>query len=88
MSSRRRSKLEVKIDILEAIKDGIQKPTKIMYKANMSWKPLTEILNNFVEGGLVNVIETPTGDRRTSKIYELTDDGHKALMHWYRMPKI
>ena len=43
----RRTRLEVMIDILDAVKVPV-KPTYLMYKTNMSWKSLTMFVNNLV----------------------------------------
>jgi len=52
-SSRRRSKLEIYIDILKIIERGVNKPTRVMFAANISWKPLNEILTNLERQGLI-----------------------------------
>ena len=43
---RRRSKLEVYLDVLWTIKNGTRKPTRIMYESNLSWKPLQRTLDS------------------------------------------
>ena len=43
--SYRRSKLEIYLDVLSSIHEGISKPTRIMYSANLSWKALNKILD-------------------------------------------
>jgi predicted transcriptional regulator len=42
----RRSKLEIYVDILQEIMNGTVIPTRIMYAANLSWKPLQETLKS------------------------------------------
>ncbi len=42
--SNRRSKLEITLDVLKAVRDGVDKPTRIMYVANMSWNPTQDML--------------------------------------------
>ncbi|MBC8498327.1 hypothetical protein ISS40_03095 [Candidatus Bathyarchaeota archaeon] len=44
----RRSKLEVYLDVLWAIKSGVNKPTRIMYESNLSWKPLQRTLDSLM----------------------------------------
>ncbi|MHA2069350.1 MAG: winged helix-turn-helix domain-containing protein, partial [Candidatus Thorarchaeota archaeon] len=51
--SKRRSKLEIILTILSAVKQGVDKPTRIMYAANMSWKPVQRMLTHLVEQGLL-----------------------------------
>jgi len=55
LSSRsiRRSKLQIFEDILRVIDSGEYKPTRIMYKSNLSWKPLNRILDRMVNLGLI-----------------------------------
>ncbi len=71
----RRSKLEIYLDVLKAIGAGSQKPTHIMYKANLSWVVLRGCLQNLKEQGLVT--ESSVDDGRT--IYNLTNKGFELL---------
>ncbi|MEM2939518.1 MAG: winged helix-turn-helix domain-containing protein [Candidatus Bathyarchaeia archaeon] len=72
--SRRRSKLEIYIDVLRIIKRGVNKPTRVMYAANISWKPLIEILANLERQGLV---ERKTV--RNSTLVFITEKGKRVL---------
>ncbi len=76
--SKRRSRLEITLTILSTILDGVEKPTRIMYAANMSWKPVKRILSHLVEQGLlVQVFNT---ESRQSRIrYQITEKGKKVL---------
>lgn len=71
----RRSKLEIYLDVLKAIGAGSEKPTHIMYKANLSWVVLRGCLQNLKEQGLVT--ETSVDDGRT--VYHLTNKGFELL---------
>ena len=51
--SPRRSQLEIRLNILSIVRSGVDKPTRIMYAANMSWKPVQRILSYLVEQGLL-----------------------------------
>ena len=55
LSSRsiRRSKLQIFEDILRAIESGEYKPTRIMYKSNLSWNSLNKILNSMIDLDLI-----------------------------------
>ena len=78
----RRSKLQIYLDVLSVIKDGTQKPTNIMYEANLSWRPLKRVLENMVSQGLVEEISTGEDgkrDRRTTRRYELTTKGDNVI---------
>ena len=65
----RRSKLEILIDVLNAIKNGTEKPTRIMYKANLSWRLLNSTLSTLESQDLVEELDTSdSGDKRTPKV--------------------
>jgi predicted transcriptional regulator len=76
--SPRRSKLEIQLSILSAIQDGVDKPTRIMYAANMSWKPVQEILSRLVEQGLIRIM-TDTESEQSRKRYVISEKGSKVL---------
>ena len=79
--SKRRSRLEIILTILEAIRDGVDKPTRIMYAANMSWEPVQRILSRLVEQGLV--LELPnTRSRQSKKRYQITEKGEKIIEYF------
>ena len=89
--TRRRSKIEIFIDVLEVIKDGVSKPTRIMYGTNLSWQPLMRVLRSMVDQGLVKEIDsdhnrTPSlerkRDRRTTKLYEITMKGEEVVKYF------
>jgi predicted transcriptional regulator len=74
----RRSQFEIYIDILKAVAEGKQKPTHIMYRANLTWKRLKKYMNFLVVHDLL--IEEK--DRGT-KILSLTSSGKDIV--WYHM---
>ncbi|MFB0558645.1 MAG: winged helix-turn-helix domain-containing protein [Candidatus Bathyarchaeia archaeon] len=82
----RRSKLEIYLEVLQIIKSGTSKPTRIMYQANISWQPLMRVLGSMISQGLVNEIDTTSmgrrRDKRTSKIYEITMKGEQVLRYF------
>ena len=54
----KRSRLEVYFDVLKAIGEGVDKPTRIMYKANLSWNTLEDALATLVNREFVqNALE-------------------------------
>ena len=76
--SPRRSKLEIRLKILAAVKQGVDKPTRIMYSANMSWKPVQRILSHLVaQGLLLEVLNTES--RQSKRRYQITEKGEKIL---------
>jgi len=73
----KRSRLQIYLNILKTIKMGTDKPTNIMYKCNLSWMPLKEIMNSLLEQDLIRVREI--GNRR---IYEITEKGRDVLRYF------
>ena len=76
--STRRSKLEIQLDVLKAVRAGVDKPTRIMYAANMSWDPVSKILDSLVDRGFVSVINT-NGGNRPKRRYEITEKGVSVI---------
>lgn len=74
LSAPRRSRMEVKIDILQAIADGSGRPTHIMYRSNLSWAVMRGVIKNLEQQGLV--VSNDVEGRRS---YVLTDKGLKVL---------
>ena len=70
----RRSELEIKMDVLQVVSQGIDRPTQIMYKANLSWLALQENLKSLVKRSFLR--EENLGTRRR---YELTQSGYEVL---------
>lgn len=73
----RRSQLEIRMDMLKAVKEGAEKPTQIMYKANLSWVALQSHLKSLIEKGLLQWAADGTRKR-----YELTTKG-ATIMYSY-----
>jgi predicted transcriptional regulator len=83
--TRRRSKLEIYLDVLWTIKSGTTKPTRIMYGANLSWKPLQRILQSMKEQELIVEIDEKDGrDKRTNTRYEITQKGENVIQYFNR----
>jgi len=72
--SKKRSRLEIYLEVLKVIRAGYSKPTNIMYKSNLSWITLQEILGSLVEKGLVAVVE-----KNERKLYVITAKGKSVL---------
>ena len=80
---RRRSRLEVYLDVMWTIKNGTRKPTRIMYGANLSWKPLQRVLDNLIKQELISdKVPFDLRDKRTSVCYELTQKGENVLQYF------
>ena len=76
----KRNRTEIYIDVLKAIKDGLEKPTRIMYRSNLSWRPLKNILDELVTLGLVErkTIKPRNGSRERA-IYTIIEKGTRIL---------
>lgn len=72
--NKRRSRLEIYIDVLRAINRGINKPTNIMFATNLSWKTLKEILKYLERRG---IIERKVIKKR--KLFFITEKGKHVL---------
>jgi len=83
--SSRRSRLEITLIALSAIRDGTDKPTRIMYAANLSWRPTQRMLSNLVEQGL---IEVTSGSGKSKKRYVITEKGVNVLDYFEKANEI
>lgn len=74
---RKRSKMELYLDVLRAISRGVDKPTNIMYKCNLSWANSREILNSLAEQGLITI-----NKNENRRIYRITERGREVLEYF------
>ena len=81
--SEKRSRMRLCLDVLRVISRGVTKPTNIMYKSNLSWVPLMEILTSLTEKGL---IESETIGKR--KRYRITKKGLNALEYFKKIEEL
>jgi len=68
------------VDILKVMAEGNSKPTRIMYKANLSWTKLEECLGFLGERGLIKSVIEDQGVR-----YKVTERGMEALDYFGKM---
>jgi predicted transcriptional regulator len=80
--SGRRSRFEIYVDVLTEIMSGSQKPTKIMYGANLSYKPLKDILQSLLDQGLIEEEGGKIKDKRTKVKYVLTQKGLNVVRYY------
>jgi predicted transcriptional regulator len=66
--------MEMMVHVLDALRKGADKPTRVMYKSNLSWSACQTFLSHLVERGFVKVVSD--GPR---KRYELTPSGAEVL---------
>jgi len=76
---RKRSRLEIVLSILNVIDSGDGLPTHIMYKTNLSWKPLKEFLEFLLKEGL---IEKYINEYYNSWNYTITEKGISSLKYF------
>ena len=76
--STRRSKLDIQLEVLKAVREGVDKPTRIMYATNMSWNPVRKILDSLVNGEFLSVISNTDGNR-SKRRYEITEKGVSVI---------
>jgi len=76
----RRSQIEIRMDMLAAVKQGAEKPTQIMYRANLSWIALQTHLTQLLERGLLRW--AADGNR---KKYELTVKGANVVYAYVKI---
>ena len=79
--TKRRAKLEIMLSVLRAVQKGVDKPTRIMYAANMSWNPTQEVLKKLVEEGYLSVFDEPS-DQRAKRRYFITEKGLSVLRYF------
>ena len=63
-------------NVLETVDMGVDKPTNIMYKCNLSWVPMQEILALLIGKSLIREVES--GSKKT---YEITERGRDLLRY-------
>jgi predicted transcriptional regulator len=74
----RRSKLHISIEVLTAISRGEQKPTRIMYVCNLSWRSAKETLESLVARGYVDEID----EDKKRRLYSVTAKGRDAVGYY------
>jgi predicted transcriptional regulator len=67
--------------VLESVRAGEDKPTRIMYDANLSWEPTRRILSSLVDQEFLSEIHG-SGDRRSYTRYVITEKGLNVLEYF------
>ena len=75
--NKKRSQLEIIYSILKVIQDNQNhaRPTKILYKSNLSHKMLAKYINELIKKGFL----TEEKDNANRKFYSLTTKGFKFI---------
>lgn len=79
----KRSRLEICVDILQTVSRGCHKPTRIMYKSNLSWIPLCEVLDFLTSQGALEVKKI--GKKRE---YYITSKGREILEYYEQLKRM
>ncbi len=72
----RRSRLEIYFDVLKAIDNGTNKPTRIMYKTNLCWASLLNVFDTLINSDFIRAEKM-----KSSKRYYITEKGRNALSY-------
>ena len=72
----RRSILEIYVDVLKAIDNGTNIPTKIMYETNLSWAIACIVFDSLIKGDFISADK-----KKRSKLYYTTEKGKNALSY-------
>jgi predicted transcriptional regulator len=72
--------MEIQMDILKAVANGREKPTHIMYKANLSWIKLQKLLDILTSQNLLT--EKLFHD---NSVYKITQKGKEVLGYYMQI---
>ncbi|MDG6969928.1 MAG: hypothetical protein JRN54_02315 [Nitrososphaerota archaeon] len=75
----RRSRTEMMVDVLRAVRGGAVLPTRVMYRSNLSWSVCQGLLKHLTAKGLLET--RAEGERR---LIVLTPKGSLALGEYCR----
>jgi predicted transcriptional regulator len=75
----KRSDIEIRADILNAVNNGVESKTKIMYMASCNWKQIGNHLNYALDTGLLESRIPAEGVRKKDEYYSITGRGKEYL---------
>jgi predicted transcriptional regulator len=78
----KRSRVQIYFDILSILASGEEKPTRIMYGANLSWRSLQSLFPRLIEQGFIDAANDVRGKR-----FCITAKGQRALNYYRRAVK-
>ena len=82
--SSRRSSFQIAVDVLTVIKNGEDRPTRIMYASNLSWNSLRGTLDTLVRKGYVDEMYLNQKQKR----YSVTNKGRDVLNYYTRLESL
>lgn len=68
--------MEIYFDVLEAIDNGTNKPTRIMYETNLSWTSLLSAFDSLIHSDFIR-----TEKKKSATRYYITEKGRNALSY-------
>lgn len=75
----KRSRLQIYFDVLTAVSEGETVQTRIMYRSNLSWKKIQQVLGTLLDQGYLQMDE-----ENNAKRYRITERGLRALQYYVR----
>jgi predicted transcriptional regulator len=75
----KRSKIEIRADILSHVNNGVESPTEIMYMAGCNWRQIGSHLYESLEQGLLEYRVPAEGGIEKRKHYMITEKGKDFL---------
>jgi predicted transcriptional regulator len=76
----RRSRLELYLDVLKAIHQGRQAPSRVVYAANLSYDRVINCINFLIDHNLVTQI-----NGTTKKRYVTTERGRNVVKYFHEI---
>ena len=73
----RRSRLKIYFDVLKAIDNGTNKPTRVMYETNLSWTTACDVFDSLIKGDFISADKKKHLTR-----YYITKKGRNALTYY------
>ncbi len=78
----RRSRLELYLDVLKAIYDGRQAPSRVVYAANLSYDRVINCIDFLIDHNLVEKV-----DGIAKKRYTVTESGKNVVKYFSEIEK-
>ncbi len=76
----RRSQMEIYMDIVGAVTDGLERPTHVMYRANLSWTRLNRHSESLVRQGFLQ--KNPA---EGAIVFSVTQKGKEVLAYYRKI---
>lgn len=79
----KRHRIDIFLDVLRVINEGYERGTHVMYRTNLSWNPLMEIIDILLDQKMITVIK-----QGSTKFYHITEKGKETLKYFNSARKI